>query len=462
MKKRLATIIVAFCISFTLMVALSLFSMERFTMFSNYSNEVDNSSRVVIGIRSAEVSLRDIGLIERGYMITRDTVYLRYLNQSIDSINKAIATIKSLTSTNPEQQKNIALLKGDVAIRIAAVRDNIAYVDSTHLSTQSSYYDSSRSLMIECARRLRNMRIAENELLAQKFEGQKLYQKLINTALKYLLIIFCLITLFLFIMMIKELRSRMLYQEELQAKIIDLKRSHSELQEIAYAASHDLQEPLRKIQVFSDMLLLQKNENEEVRHSTLARINTSAKRMQLLISDLMSLTSLTNTDESKRPVDLNSLLQTLMVEMHDQIRDKDAVVDVQLLPIIDGFETQLHILFKALLDNSLKFHREGVKPVISVSSSIINGHELSDINPNLSHKKFNRITFSDNGIGFDNKFMYKIFKIFQRLHTQGSEYEGKGIGLAICQRVMANHEGYLIAHGEPQMGAYFKLFFPIE
>ena len=154
-------------------------------MFSNYSNEVDNSSRVVIGIRSAEVSLRDIGLIERGYMITRDTAYLRFLNQSIDSINKAIATIKSLTSANPEQQKNITLLKGDVAMRIAAVRDNIAYVDSTHLSTQSSYYDSSRSLMIECARRLRNMRIAENELLAQKFEGQKLYQKLTNTCLLY-------------------------------------------------------------------------------------------------------------------------------------------------------------------------------------------------------------------------------------------------------------------------------------
>jgi signal transduction histidine kinase len=444
------------------MVALSLFSMERFTMFSNYSNDVDHSSRVVISIRSAEVSLRDMGLTERGYMITKDTMYLRYLNNTIDSINKAIATIKELTAYNHEQQKNLALLRGSVALRIAAARDNIAYVDSSQQSTRSKFYDDSRELMIECSRRLRDMRLAENKLLEEKFQSEKIYQKLTNSTLKYLLVIFCLVTLFLFIMMVKELRSRMLYQEELQAKVIDLKRSHNELKEIAYAASHDLQEPLRKIQVFSDMLLYQKNGNEEERQATLGRINTAAKRMQTLITDLMNLTSLTNTDEPKKPVDLNSLIQTILVETHDIIQSKEATVDTQLLPIIDGYETQIAILFRALLDNSLKFRREGVKPVISISCETINGHELGDINPNLQHKKFHRITFSDNGIGFDNKFMDKIFKIFQRLHTQESEYEGKGIGLAICQRVMANHEGYLIAHGEPHMGAHFKLFFPME
>ena len=122
----------------------------------------------------------------------------------------------------------------------------------------------------------------------------------------------------------------------------------------------------------------------------------------------------------------------------------------------------MKILFTALLDNSLKFTREGVKPVIGLSCEIITGHELSEINPNLLHKKFYRITVSDNGIGFDNKFMDKIFQVFQRLHPQQSEYDGKGIGLAICQRIMANHEGYILGHGAPDMGAKFKLFFPVE
>jgi len=460
MKKRLAIIIIAFCVSFALMVALCLFSMERFTLFSNYSTQVDHSSRVIMSIRSAEVSLRDIGLTERGYMITGDTMYLRFLNNAIDSVNKKIIEIKQLTLDNKEQQKNIALLKGSVALRIAAARENISYIDSSHSSTKSKFYDDSRQLMIDCNRRLRDMRNAEDKLLSDRFNSQKMYHELTNQTLKYMLIIFCLVTLVLFFIMIKELRSRMLFQEQLQAKIIDLKRSHNELSEIAYAASHDLQEPLRKIQVFSNMLLYQKNDNEDERTITLERINNSAKRMQLLITDLMNLTNLTNTDEPKTIVDSNRVLQTILVEMHDQIMGKEATVEIEPLPVITGYETQVTLLFRALLDNSLKFRREGVKPMISVTCDLINGHELSDINPDLLNKKFNRITFSDNGIGFDNKFMNKIFMIFQRLHALESEYDGKGIGLAICQRVMANHEGYLIAHGEPQMGAQFKLFFP--
>ena len=110
----------------------------------------------------------------------------------------------------------------------------------------------------------------------------------------------------------------------------------------------------------------------------------------------------------------------------------------------------------------MKFTRSGVKPVVHISFEIINGHELSGINPNLLDKKFYCITSSDNGIGFDNQFITKIFQIFQRLHTEQSAYEGKGIGLAICQRIMANHEGYIIGHGVPQMGAKFKLFFPLK
>ena len=115
-----------------------------------------------------------------------------------------------------------------------------------------------------------------------------------------------------------------------------------------------------------------------------------------------------------------------------------------------------------MLDYSLKFTREGIKPVITISYEIINGHELEEINPNLMNRKFYRIICSDNGIGFDNQFISKIFQIFQRLHPQQSKYDGKGIGLAICQRIMANHEGYIMAHGQPQMGAKFKLFFPVE
>jgi signal transduction histidine kinase len=150
------------------------------------------------------------------------------------------------------------------------------------------------------------------------------------------------------------------------------------------------------------------------------------------------------------------------VEVHDQMAEKKATAELQPLPVVDGYESQLVVLFKALLDNSLKFTREGVHPVITVSCDMVAGHELTETSPGIGERKFYRVTFSDNGIGFDNKFINKIFKVFQRLHTHESEYEGKGIGLAICQRVMANHKGYLIAHGEPGMGAHFRLFFPLD
>ncbi len=462
MKKRLLIIVIAFCASFVSMIALSLFSMARFSTFTSYSDAVDHTHSVIINIRSAEVSLRDVGLTERGYMITHDTMYLRFMNNSIDSINRCVDTLEKITADNPEQRKNVTLLKASVAIRIAAVRANIEYVDSCSSATPSKFYFDSRQQMVECSRQLRAMRLAENKLLDEKFQGQQFYQALTTSTLKYLLAVFCIITLILFAIMIKELRERIRYQEELQAKVIDLRRSHSELQEIAFAASHDLQEPLRKIQVFSNMILYKGTGMDDENKITLTRINSSANRMQLLISDLNALTSLTKIDEQKELVDLSVMCQYILFDLDEQIKEKGASVEVYALPMIKGYANQLKILFRALLDNSLKFTREGVKPVITLSYEVINGHEVANVNPNLMHKKFYRIICSDNGIGFDNQFISKIFQIFQRLHPQQSKYDGKGIGLAICQRIMANHEGYIIAHGEPHMGAKFKLFFPVE
>jgi light-regulated signal transduction histidine kinase (bacteriophytochrome) len=183
--------------------------------------------------------------------------------------------------------------------------------------------------------------------------------------------------------------------------------------------------------------------------------------MQHLIDDMVNLTSLINEDAEKEPVDLNSTLKNVQTELNEKIKASAAVVHIEVMPEINGYPRQFHILFKSLLDNALKFKREDRPPVIAVRSDRVTGDELVYINKELTNKNFYRITISDNGIGFDNKFISKMFKIFQRLHAEDSEYEGKGIGLAICQRIVVNHEGYIIAHGHPETGATFKLFFPI-
>ena len=280
------------------MVALSLYSMERFTTFTVYSDLVDQTHTVIDMLYKTEGSLKDMDRAERGYILTRDTAYLRYLNNAIDTVRPALRNLEVLLKDNDAAVKALTIIKSNVALRINYARQNVSYADSAQSASPSSYYFDGRKIMVETSRKLRDIHQYQNSLLAENYENEQLYQKLTTTTLQYLLFVFCFITLILFAIMIKELRGRMRFQEELKAKIIDLKRSHSELEEIAYAASHDLQEPLRKIQVFSNMMLYQKSTGlDEENKQTLERINYSANRMQLLISDLISLTNLTKTEE---------------------------------------------------------------------------------------------------------------------------------------------------------------------
>jgi len=132
------------------------------------------------------------------------------------------------------------------------------------------------------------------------------------------------------------------------------------------------------------------------------------------------------------------------------------------MPEIKGDAEQIKLLFEHLVDNALKFVKEGSTPKISITATVTGGSEIADINDANKEKKFYKIAVADNGIGFDNAFIDKIFKVFQRLHNHESPYKGKGIGLAICKRIMTNHKGFIRANGRPGEGAEFILFFPME
>lgn len=430
----------------------------------DYSNLMDHSGFVIEKMYDIEKSLSAIDKTERGYMLTEDSSYLRGMKRQIDSAMPAnIAILKKLTKDNVELQKNIDSFCILYKNRVNALKENIAFVDSSTGSNVSKYYDDSRNLMQQCSRLFKIIHDSERKVKVERLKEEQFYENLTRTSIRWLLFVFCIITLFLFALLIKELSGRMRYQEELQAKVLDLKRSHSELQEIAYIASHDLQEPLRKIQVFSNMLYLQKSQQIDGDfRNNLQRINNAAGKMQSLISDLTSLTSLTKIDEAKKQLDLGRMLQFMILDLEDKIKDKGATIDIKTLPALKGYENQIKILFNALLDNALKFSRQNIRPEIIISSMVTNGSELHEINSKLLSKNFNCISIVDNGIGFEKQFISKMFRIFQRLHHDDSGYDGKGIGLAICQRIMANHEGYIVAAGATNKGATFKLFFPVD
>lgn len=462
MKRRLKIIFVAFCISFISMIALSLFSLERFTTFTNYADDVLHSNQVIRTLFQTEVFFKDIDRWERGYMLSSDTGYLRAIYNTTDSMLQMMDSLEHLVTDNPVQARNMIDLRENIMQRIRYSHENLIYIDTSQTKEVSPYFFEGRKHTIIVNKLLRGMHKEEEDLLQERQGNQVFYQRLASSTIKTLLAIFCTVTLFLFALLMKLMRAGMLYQEKLHSKIIDLKRSHSELQDIAYSISHDLQEPLRKIQVFSNMLIIRKSAagDDEDSKGTLERIYGSANRMQSLIADLESLTNLTRIDEHKTQLNLSLLVEHVINDLKETIKEKGAVVRVEQLPTLRAYESQLKVLFRALLDNALKFVKEDTKPEIYVSYRLATGQEVLSINRAMPNQPFHCISITDNGIGFDNKYISNIFKIFRRLHTEGSRYEGKGIGLAICQRIMTNHEGYIIGEGIPDQGATFKLFFP--
>lgn len=250
--------------------------------------------------------------------------------------------------------------------------------------------------------------------------------------------------------------------QQLQTAVQDLRRSNENLQQFAYIASHDLQEPLRKIQSFGDILKTQYEEALGEGADFLERMQTAASRMSTLIKDLLAFSRISTLQEATEPVALNAVVQDVLLDLDLRIAETGARVEVEPLPTLLGDASQLRQLFQNLLGNALKFRRPQVSPVIKVSCHRLTNEELPpSIRPTRAAAAYYQIEVADNGIGFDNKYVDRIFQVFQRLHNK-SEYAGTGIGLAICEKVVINHGGAITASSQPGQGATFRMYFPAD
>jgi PAS domain S-box-containing protein len=237
-----------------------------------------------------------------------------------------------------------------------------------------------------------------------------------------------------------------------------LEQSNASLEEFAYVASHDLKEPLRKISTFGDRLVATQTERLDDSGKTyLKKVIDASQRMQIMIDDLLSVSMITG-NRSFQPHSLQAILEDARQAVEHKLEQKDAVITAQSLPEATIVASQFRQLFQNLLSNSLKFVREGVPPVISITCDYPDAAELSRLNLS-GNARYLRLQFRDNGIGFENEFAGKIFQIFQRLHGR-SEYEGTGIGLAICKKIVEHHGGIIYASGIPGEGATFTILLP--
>jgi PAS domain S-box-containing protein len=251
-----------------------------------------------------------------------------------------------------------------------------------------------------------------------------------------------------------DITERKLAEEQLQVNAKKLELSNRELQDFASVAAHDLQEPLRKIQAFSDRLKTKaQSELSPEAHDYLERILSSAKRMQVLINDLLTYSRVTTKAQPFVSIDLNDIVSHVASDLEIRIEQTGGKLEFETLPVLEADRSQMSQLFLNLIGNALKFSRPGVAPVVKIKSERIPMSSVGGGGPAY------QISIEDNGIGFDEKYLDRIFTIFQRLHGR-HEYEGTGIGLAVCRKIVDRHNGILTATSKLGEGSKFILTLP--
>jgi PAS domain S-box-containing protein len=248
--------------------------------------------------------------------------------------------------------------------------------------------------------------------------------------------------------------------EELVSKrTLELSRSNQDLQQFAHVASHDLKEPLRKIRTFSDRLSIEfGNLIPEKGNIYLEKIQYSASRMSTLIDNILKYSIINSSEQDKEMVDLNSMMEGIHNDLELLIIQKDAKIISDPLPKVKGVPTLIYQVLYNLVNNALKFTRPDTSPLIKISSDLIDASHHQ--HPGLNHyEKYYRVSVKDNGIGFDEDYMEKMFQVFTRLNSQ-DKFEGTGLGLALCKKIMYLHDGDIYATGKLGEGSEFHLLFP--
>jgi PAS domain S-box-containing protein len=247
----------------------------------------------------------------------------------------------------------------------------------------------------------------------------------------------------------------------LQERNLELEQNIKELNEFNHVASHDLQEPLRKIQTFISRLKDKEKENlSDFGKDYLLRIEKASDRMRILINDLLQYSRTNRGDKNFTDVDLNQVLVNSLVELSQNIEEKKAIIKKETLETIQGVDFQMQQLFTNLISNSLKYSKDSEVPQIEIKYKKTIAKDEAILN-DYSNRMFHKISFTDNGIGFEQENAEKIFLLFNRLHGK-TEYQGTGVGLAICKKIIDNHNGYIFATSQPNIGTTFTIYIPLS
>jgi len=428
-----------------------------------FSEKVSHTQRVITALKETSSGLYEITFLTNSFLFLRDTTYINKSLAALAAFPEITHNLDTLVSDNVVQKRRIRILHGNLEI-FYAQSASLLKPDAIALNP-ASFYASYKRLGLEATsirKLISDMTDTENMLLQSRIQSKEIYSKQI---LRYNWLIMLVTVAFLsaaFILLDRELGRNKMYRIDLENKIENLNRSNGELEQFAYVASHDMKEPLRKIRSFADRTLIKYGrELPEDVNQMMSKIDKSSHRMQLLIDDLLSFSRTVNSGMSPKTVSLNVPFSEAQNNLSEIISEHNAVIHCEPLPTVEVYPSQIIQLFQNLLANSIKYQKENLDPVVRVRYQLVNGDAIPNVQPAHRDIQFHQIRIIDNGIGFDKDFAEKIFVIFQRLHDR-NKFEGTGIGLAICKRVVSNHNGYIFADSKEGEGSCFYVYLPVE
>ena len=467
MRPSLVYLFVGFFASILLLAGVGAYWYRTFRNWNKATQVQEHNYEILQSTENILSLLKDIEVGQRGFIITRDSSFFAPFENAVVALPRELYRLDSLLPDTKAQQQGVNKLNLLAQKRIYYARKALnaalapPHVDP-HLKTiymrrGKATMDTARVLI----NNLKNRESAEMprlNLYKIKFALRSTIALMLSFGLSLALFAGT------FFKMVQELFRRLKTEKLLLRNLSELQRSHAQLDDFNFVSVHHLQEPLRKLNIFSDRLQ-QKHRDElpEEVQFLVQKLSAAAVEISDLIQDLTAYTTLGKAEEQQTfsEISIVNILQKVQQELEEEIAQQSAQVELaDDLPSVEGNSIQLHLLFTHLLSNSLKFARPDEPLHIQLSSSIVAGFEIPGVEDRDHDYTFYRINFTDNGIGIDKKYIHVIFDLFQRLHKD-KEMPGTGIGLAICKKIMLNHNGYIAVKSELNRGSTFSLFFPL-